>query len=181
MSVELQREHLGRVIGQLVAQGGRVESAAPDHAVLAFGGTGMKPWMHAVHALMTLGTVGIWAAVWAVHWARSRNWRRLVAVDEAGRITGLEWKAGRDGALPTIGKVMSDEGVATLQAGKPAVSFDPGLPAHQLTRIVPLLLDDPGGGARITLINNRWKIRAVTIQLSAPAQRPTRLYWFVLN
>ena len=137
--------------------------------------------MHGVHALMTFGTLGLWSPAWAIHWARSRNWRRLIAVDEAGRLTGSVWKAGRDGALPTIGPVVSREGIVTFEVGKRSVAFDPGLPTNQITRIAAILLTDPGGGAVIRLINNQWKIRVISLDLSAVARQPVTAYWFALS
>jgi len=181
LSIEQRGQHLGRVVGMLVGQGGRVETAAEDHAVLAFGGNGIKPWMHAVHGLLTFATIGVWVIVWVVHWTRARNWRRLVAIDEAGRITGSEWKAGRGGALPVIGRVVSREGRVTFPAGQRTVSFSPGLSAHMLTRIVPLLLTSAGADRHITLVNNQWKIATISISLNAPAEQAAVLYWFALN
>jgi len=179
-TVQLNQQ-LERVTRQLISQGARVEAAAENHALLAFGGQGMKAWMHALHALMTFGTLGLWSAAWAIHWARSRNWRRLIVVDEAGRLTGSVWKAGRNGALPAIGPVVSREGIVTFEAGKRSVAFDPGLATNQVTRIAVILLTDPGSGVVLRLIDNQWKIRVISLDLSVAAREPVRAYWFALS
>ena len=181
LSIEQRRQHLGRVVNLLIGQGARVEAAADDHVLIAFGGKGMKPWMHLVHAVLTLGTVGMWSAIWVIHWVRSRSWRRIVTIDEFGGLSGSVWKAGSHGALPVIGPVVSGEGSAVIQAGQRTVSFNPGLSTKAFTRIAPILLLDGRASLRITLVNNQWKIGTISISINAPAPEAVRVYWFALS
>lgn len=183
LSAEQRKQQLARVLQALRGWGGRVEPQNEYQALIAFGGNGMSGRAHLVHAFLTLAFIGLWVPVWAIHYARSRGWRRLVSVDEAGSVTGDVWKPPRDAtSAPEIGKRVSREGRANIAPGKNSVSIDPGgWTLSPLSRVVCLLANDPGPGISLRLVRVEPKINIFTVYLSANAQHPTEIYWFVLN
>jgi hypothetical protein len=64
----------------------RIESRSPTQAVLFLGG-GVSVAMHAVLALLTLFSCGLFAIIWLIVAATGRERRAYVAVDPYGNVT----------------------------------------------------------------------------------------------
>ncbi|SPM41239.1 hypothetical protein MNAB215_3444 [Mycobacterium numidiamassiliense] len=64
----------------------RVESRTPTQAVLFLGG-GVSGWAHAMCALLTVVTCGLFGIIWLVVAATSPERRAYVAVDSYGNVT----------------------------------------------------------------------------------------------
>lgn len=79
-SPDERKQILARQIGNLVAQGRRVESQGDYQAVLVHG---HRP-NHVLHLILTLVTLGIWVIGWIVIAIVGGEKREMVQVDEWG-------------------------------------------------------------------------------------------------
>jgi hypothetical protein len=75
-----RKKMLARAVANRVREGWRIESQADHEAVIV---RGQRP-NHALHLILTLLTVGLWAIVWvAVSWLGGEE-RGVLEIDEYG-------------------------------------------------------------------------------------------------
>jgi hypothetical protein len=77
-----RRNILAQQIQASAVRGLRVESQDRYQAILLEG----QPVNHVLHAILTLGTCGLWGIVWAVLAATGGQKRHLISVDEYGNV-----------------------------------------------------------------------------------------------
>lgn len=82
VSDDERRNVLAQQIQASAVRGLRVESQDRYQAILIEG----QPVNHVLHAILTLGTCGIWGIVWAVLAATGGEKRHLISVDEYGNV-----------------------------------------------------------------------------------------------
>lgn len=82
VSDDERRNILAQQIQTSAVRGLRVESQDRYQAILIEG----QPVNHVLHAILTLGTCGIWGIVWAVLAATGGEKRHLISVDEYGNV-----------------------------------------------------------------------------------------------
>jgi hypothetical protein len=79
---EKRTEILGGLIAREVAGGGRVESQTGCQAVIAWG----RPVNHAMNAVATVFTCGLWAGWWLVQVLMSSERREVIEIDPYGDV-----------------------------------------------------------------------------------------------
>ena len=77
-----RRRALAQAVVRSVAEGWRVESQTNEMAVLV---RGRRP-NHVLHVILSVITIGIWLAVWAIVGLISGEKRRVLTVDEFGNV-----------------------------------------------------------------------------------------------
>jgi hypothetical protein len=77
-----RRNIIAQQIQASAVRGLRVESQDRYQAILLEG----QPVNHVLHAILTLGTCGLWGIVWAVLAATGGQKRHLISVDEYGNV-----------------------------------------------------------------------------------------------
>lgn len=82
LSDEARIEILNQVIAREVAGGGRVESRTGFQVVIAWG----RPVNHAMNAVATVFTCGLWAGWWLVQVVFSGERREVIEVDPCGDV-----------------------------------------------------------------------------------------------
>jgi hypothetical protein len=182
VSEQWRKQHFDHVLRSLVGMGGRIVGQSEYQAFLAFGGNGLSPLVHALHGVLTFSTIGLWSIVWVLHYARARGWRRVVAIDVAGRLTGHAWKPSADGlSPPQIGSLMSREGIVVAEPGKRSASVAPDIPLTRLTKIVAYVRNQPESGVALRYVYVRTKYGWFDAVLTDRAQAPALIYWFALG
>lgn len=76
---------LDAVVSQAIADGGRLETRYPHHAVICYGAGNIA--MHVTFAVLTVFTCGFFVFPWIV-WANTlREYRVTIDVDPYGEVT----------------------------------------------------------------------------------------------
>jgi hypothetical protein len=81
---EQRRNALAQNLQQAVRKGWRVESQTEYQANLVKG----HRTNHILHLILSIVTLGLWLIVWLIVALTNKEKRRVVTVDEYGRITG---------------------------------------------------------------------------------------------